>query len=146
LFRYGFGLVDAGAAVQASLNHVNLPAYRVVDSGSTAVNTPIADKSAIEAAITIHGTVFCVVIVILSWPWTKRSKKKDVFAKNVMRWPNGDDVCGKSIFFDIFLPPKSFFRSSCRELQNKMRFVHGQLRIAIIRVVCCNSFSRGLCT
>lgn len=51
--KYGFGLVDASAAVQAASNHVNLPALKVSSSSVTAVNKPLNDFQAVTATIDI---------------------------------------------------------------------------------------------
>eukprot|EP01111_Echinosteliopsis_oligospora_P011605 TRINITY_DN3868_c0_g1_i4.p1 TRINITY_DN3868_c0_g1~~TRINITY_DN3868_c0_g1_i4.p1 ORF type:complete len:300 (-),score=99.94 TRINITY_DN3868_c0_g1_i4:138-1037(-) len=46
--KYGFGLIDATAAVIASRNHVNLPTYAVVVSNEITLNTPVNDFSTVQ--------------------------------------------------------------------------------------------------
>lgn len=51
--KYGFGLVDAGAAVVASLAHVNLPALKTFDTGVVTVSKPLYDLQPVEVSVRI---------------------------------------------------------------------------------------------
>lgn len=51
--KYGFGLVDATAAVKAAQTHTGLPAYRNIDTGVLAVKRSLADFQAVTEQVTL---------------------------------------------------------------------------------------------
>lgn len=55
--KYGFGLVDAGAAVQFALYHVNLPSNKIIDSGVKAVGGALLDYQVTEAGVEITDNI-----------------------------------------------------------------------------------------
>jgi subtilisin family serine protease len=55
--KYGFGIVDAGAAVQQALRHVNLPEYKNVHSGVVAVNKALNDNQPVETGVEINENI-----------------------------------------------------------------------------------------
>lgn len=66
--KYGFGLIDATAAVTAAKTHVALPKSRTIDSGVVAVNQAIADYAPVTHSVTLVDdlTVETVEVVVVA--------------------------------------------------------------------------------
>jgi len=63
--KYGFGLVDASAAVESAGSHVNLPALRVSSSPVNSVGKSLNDFSPVEAAITITDRLIVETVEVV---------------------------------------------------------------------------------
>jgi len=64
--KYGFGLVDAGAAVASALTYVNLPAYQTEAADVVSVNKPLNDFQPVDSSVSITDdlTVETVEIIV----------------------------------------------------------------------------------
>lgn len=63
--KYGFGLVDAAAAVASARTHVNLPALRLAASSVVSVNKALTDFAPVESVITINERVVVETVEVV---------------------------------------------------------------------------------
>lgn len=63
--KYGFGIVDASAAVLSARTHVNMPTLQVLSSPVTSVGKALNDWAPVEAAIVVHDRVIVETVEVV---------------------------------------------------------------------------------